>query len=325
MRYALLAASTLACLPALATSIPASAAPFVSGTGAYSVVASCPGASPFGACPTVPETLPLQIIGSYPYVEDLATTPFALTSSASAIATYGTGLGTAASDGETTLPLLRALAATPFDANGIDSVAYGSASALFAYTYTGATAVAFPLVGVADFSITYAPIDFGNPLAPGSFPYSSGAADLRLVVGTSSFYTGAFLFPSVIACGQPGVLASSTANPTYPGFTAGGVAQTVSFSIDTATGCDGNPLMLEPGQQIYVHAFLGAYAQRGAVIDAQNTFRIDLADTISPETRRAILDNLQLSVVPEPDTWGLLIAGFGLTGAMMRRRRIVAA
>lgn len=29
--------------------------------------------------------------------------------------------------------------------------------------------------------------------------------------------------------------------------------------------------------------------------------------------------------VPEPDSWALLIAGFGLTGAVMRRRRMVVA
>jgi hypothetical protein len=30
---------------------------------------------------------------------------------------------------------------------------------------------------------------------------------------------------------------------------------------------------------------------------------------------------LQITAVPEPDSWALLIAGFGLTGAVLRRRR----
>lgn len=33
----------------------------------------------------------------------------------------------------------------------------------------------------------------------------------------------------------------------------------------------------------------------------------------------------QAGVVPEPATWGLMIGGFGLTGAMLRRRRQAAA
>jgi hypothetical protein len=34
---------------------------------------------------------------------------------------------------------------------------------------------------------------------------------------------------------------------------------------------------------------------------------------------------LTISTVPEPDSWALLIAGFGLTGAMLRRRRAALA
>lgn len=36
------------------------------------------------------------------------------------------------------------------------------------------------------------------------------------------------------------------------------------------------------------------------------------------------VDNLLLAVVPEPATWGMMIAGFGLAGAALRRRRAVA-
>ena len=35
-----------------------------------------------------------------------------------------------------------------------------------------------------------------------------------------------------------------------------------------------------------------------------------------------IVDNIEASAVPEPATWGLMILGFGLTGASMRRRTV---
>lgn len=38
-----------------------------------------------------------------------------------------------------------------------------------------------------------------------------------------------------------------------------------------------------------------------------------------------LLDGVSLTAVPEPATWGLMIAGFGLVGAAARRRRAVVA
>ena len=33
-----------------------------------------------------------------------------------------------------------------------------------------------------------------------------------------------------------------------------------------------------------------------------------------------VLDNVSIALVPEPATWGLMLAGFGLTGVLVRRR-----
>jgi hypothetical protein len=38
-----------------------------------------------------------------------------------------------------------------------------------------------------------------------------------------------------------------------------------------------------------------------------------------------LTDTVTITAVPEPATWGLMIAGFGLAGAALRRRRAVAA
>jgi hypothetical protein len=38
------------------------------------------------------------------------------------------------------------------------------------------------------------------------------------------------------------------------------------------------------------------------------------------------LDDISLTVIPEPTTWALMVAGFGMVGfAMRRRNRAVAA
>ena len=37
-----------------------------------------------------------------------------------------------------------------------------------------------------------------------------------------------------------------------------------------------------------------------------------------------VLDNVSISLIPEPSTWMLLIAGFGMTGFAMRRRRMTS-
>lgn len=38
-----------------------------------------------------------------------------------------------------------------------------------------------------------------------------------------------------------------------------------------------------------------------------------------------LVDNFQMKAVPEPGTWALMIAGFGLAGAALRRRRAAVA
>ena len=41
-------------------------------------------------------------------------------------------------------------------------------------------------------------------------------------------------------------------------------------------------------------------------------------------SRYGLSGSLAVSAVPEPETWAMLLAGFGLIGAMARRRRSAA-
>ncbi|MBS3960497.1 MAG: PEP-CTERM sorting domain-containing protein [Sandarakinorhabdus sp.] len=47
--------------------------------------------------------------------------------------------------------------------------------------------------------------------------------------------------------------------------------------------------------------------------------------TTSNDNIGPILDNVLVTQVPEPATWAMLIAGFGLVGFAMRRRRTLSA
>lgn len=66
------------------------------------------------------------------------------------------------------------------------------------------------------------------------------------------------------------------------------------------------------------------------VAAAPGAFRLVFGDPATglSDNQGALLDNIQLSVipsVPEPASWIMMIAGFGLIGSLMRRRRSWAA
>ena len=47
--------------------------------------------------------------------------------------------------------------------------------------------------------------------------------------------------------------------------------------------------------------------------------------TLTSSQRSFEIDNLAVASVPEPATWAMMIGGFGMAGAMLRRRRTVTA
>ena len=55
-------------------------------------------------------------------------------------------------------------------------------------------------------------------------------------------------------------------------------------------------------------------------VDAEHTYLTGTTQVVDPVLLTRSLDG----AVPEPASWALMILGFGLTGAALRRRRIVA-
>lgn len=306
---------------ALVVAPGAHAASFLSRSGAGALAASCPAAPFTDACPSVPNTIPVVPIGTYPLAQVWNLLQPGLSNGAyisSASTGYGGAIGNVYTDGLS--PALQAGAFTIPNARGQYAVSFGSASALYAYSYTGAVPVALPLVGDIDFTISFA---VPSTLA---LNYSFGAVNMRMAVGTSNLFKGSVLTEADTVCGAADVLAADSATGSAGGFANGFAAQSFNFTLDLTNGCDGQPMMLNPGQSIYIYTYLDTYAQRGAATDATHSFHVNLAPGTSPAVAAALQSGLTLHAnVPEPSSWAMMIAGFGLVGGAMRRRQLTAA
>jgi hypothetical protein len=293
------------------------AASFLSRSGTGAVAANCPAAPLTDACPSVPNTIPVVPIGSYPITQVWNVLQAGLSNGSyvgSATTGYGGAIGNVYTSGLT--PLLQAGAFTKPDARGQYAVSYGAASALYAYTYAGPGPIALPLVGDIDFTVAFA--------APTTLAlnYSFGSANMRMAVGTSNLFKGSILTAADTACGAADVLAAGAASGGAGGFASGFATQSFNFTLDLTTGCDGQPMMLNPGQSIYIYTYLDTYAQRGATTDATHSFHVNLAPGTSPAVAAALQSGLTLHAnVPEPASWAMMITGFGLVGSAARRRR----
>lgn len=61
----------------------------------------------------------------------------------------------------------------------------------------------------------------------------------------------------------------------------------------------------------------------GATLVNAATLGAFVADPLSAppgDNRGVLIDNIRYTAAPEPGAWGLMIAGFGLAGATLRRR-----
>ena len=304
-------AATAGLLPGVATA--ASAAPAVWGTGVFLTSRNCNGVAAAVDClgPANPNIRIRESIygGGASTAANVSLAPVTGGSSRSRV-TFG------ALD----LPVIKAGAFAGADnRNNSNSVGYQQ------FTYTGAAGTPFGLTASFDYTSSGAPSLAGlgaDDRAPEIGGEGSGF--LRIGLIDPSAVTGLVTAQDVFnfgfggACGDPGVFgfAGMRLFSSAAGLSSG--------SLTLATGCDGNPLFLTPGQSFVVSMLLQTPSNRGGYFDATHTVRLGLDPTLSDAVKQALANSLN-SAIPEPASWAMMVAGFGLAGAVMRRRRVLAA
>ena len=84
-----------------------------------------------------------------------------------------------------------------------------------------------------------------------------------------------------------------------------------------------------PGQVIQVSALKGSFGSPNNLLWQTSTFTFQATSALSTLTLSStdngsggvFFDGLSVTAVPEPATWALMIGGFGMAGALLRRQR----
>jgi hypothetical protein len=199
------------------------------------------------------------------------------------------------------------------------------------FTYNGAVAIDFALDGQLHF------ITSGDIPGPANNNEFAGdgtlnvnlellrVSDITGLLGPAS--TGADIANSGIGFRNcpGGALAASNFSTNAAGTAAGEYNSTVSLNHT----CAGGAIVLNPGDSFVVVVGMQAISNRGGLIDATHTFGVqfDDANTFIDGTHDVVAPGFlessisQGAAVPEPASWTLVIAGLGLAGAGLRRRR----
>ncbi|PZN97219.1 MAG: hypothetical protein DCF31_01355 [Alphaproteobacteria bacterium] len=186
------------------------------------------------------------------------------------------------------------------------------------YLYTGPSGTPFSLSG--DLHIVDSSNNPTDGALPGGAIYSQYLAiwDTAILGGLTSaddIFNNFFYSP----CGTPGVLAAASGGGALPG-------GETSFSLTTVS-CSGLPLLLTTGQTVLGVAGMQLPVNRGGFADSTGTFLTRFGDDLTPEQIATIQTNVVSGIVmynatiPEPASWALLVAGFGLVGGALRRSR----
>ena len=122
---------------------------------------------------------------------------------------------------------------------------------------------------------------------------------------------------SIVSANFTSNFGNSEVNSTATGFvTVGGV------TVGTCNG-SGNPCWDSPGAPINYNFLASEFASLLGNIDLVYTQTDCCVIRLGAST--LTITTQATGAVPEPANWAMLIAGFGLTGAVMRRRRTAVA
>jgi hypothetical protein len=250
---------------------------------------------------------------------------------------YGMAFSSAeGGEGDLSLPELHAYAQANFvAATNPDSFGLAFATALGVQGFTNSTdnALVIPLdafEGVVDYQM-FGPAN-GTGVIGASLALTTDAINDPFVAtqwfagNTTPGMAGQF----AATCGTTGALALSSS----PSVSVNGPTG-LSFLTVGASSCIGqNDFLLQPGETFYMWARLTVGRATFGVTDAANTFNIQFSPEASPELQQTLAQSLLVAdgsliapsmSVPEPTSWAMMILGFGLSGAVVRRRRAAAA
>lgn len=109
-------------------------------------------------------------------------------------------------------------------------------------------------------------------------------------------------------------------------FSSLGLSGINSRTISLSNGCDGGRIRINSGDSFVIVSTLQAISNRGGFVSAMETFSVeyDAENSFLAGTDIRVDPSIFASIdgaVPEPATWAFLIMGFGMTGAILRRRR----
>jgi len=92
----------------------------------------------------------------------------------------------------------------------------------------------------------------------------------------------------------------------------------------TTAECSAGSLHLKAGQAFVIASNLTLFTNRGGYLDASHTATVGFDPNLSADEILELKSGLQVGAtvaVPEPATWAMLIAGFGIIGSGMRNRQ----